>query len=239
MASKRRNMFQKNKTQETTENVADQALRLVKQRIQAGTDTSAIDYEIRFLERLVKETVQMELPDKLRGHVRTLDENASFGVVLARIDEEEDSHQASKEDRNSGWKTAKPKPSGSPTGGWEDTATSSASAATISPEEDKRRDQRGQAYRPSQDPMEVNAVQTPEGTWVFQPRRQTPSYPSAASSRSSGSDGSSDDEWPSLPSARGKQPRQPAGKPAISVAALSSTVLGGRGKTTAGPPIGK
>ncbi|KAL1138479.1 hypothetical protein AAG570_008542 [Ranatra chinensis] len=58
------------------------------------------------LHQLVKEAVQMELPDKLRGHVRTLDENASFEVVLARIGEEEDNYQASKEDRNSGWKTA-------------------------------------------------------------------------------------------------------------------------------------
>ncbi|KAL1129628.1 hypothetical protein AAG570_012573 [Ranatra chinensis] len=69
---------------------ADQALRLVKQRIQAGTDASAIRYEVRFLENLVKEAVQMELPDKLRGHVRTL---------------EEDIYQASREDKNSGWKT--------------------------------------------------------------------------------------------------------------------------------------
>ncbi|KAL1140077.1 hypothetical protein AAG570_000009 [Ranatra chinensis] len=38
---------------------ADQALRLVKQRIQAGTDASAIGYEVRFLEKLVKEAVQM------------------------------------------------------------------------------------------------------------------------------------------------------------------------------------
>ncbi|KAL1130445.1 hypothetical protein AAG570_011693 [Ranatra chinensis] len=46
---------------------ANQALRLVKQRIRAGTDASAIEYEVRFLKKLVKEAVQMELPDKLRG----------------------------------------------------------------------------------------------------------------------------------------------------------------------------
>ncbi|KAL1139767.1 hypothetical protein AAG570_006744 [Ranatra chinensis] len=73
---------------------ADQALHLVKQCIQAGTDTSAIEYEVPFLENLVKEAAQMELPDKLQGHVRTL----SFEVVLARI-EEEDNYQASKEGR--------------------------------------------------------------------------------------------------------------------------------------------
>ncbi|KAL1131199.1 hypothetical protein AAG570_010817 [Ranatra chinensis] len=84
---------------------ADQALRLVKQRIQAGTDTSAIGYEVRFIEKLVKEAVQMELPDKLRGHVCTVDKNSSFEVVLARIDEEEDNYQVSEEDRNSGRKT--------------------------------------------------------------------------------------------------------------------------------------
>ncbi|KAL1138583.1 hypothetical protein AAG570_008646 [Ranatra chinensis] len=70
-----------------------------------GTDTTAIKYEVRFLEKLVKEAGQMELPDKLRGHVRTPDDNASFEVVLARIDEEKDNNQASKEDRNSVWKT--------------------------------------------------------------------------------------------------------------------------------------
>ncbi|KAL1109960.1 hypothetical protein AAG570_014117 [Ranatra chinensis] len=43
---------------------ADQALRLVKQRIQAGTDASAIGYEVRFLEKLVKEAVQMESSDR-------------------------------------------------------------------------------------------------------------------------------------------------------------------------------
>ncbi|KAL1140049.1 hypothetical protein AAG570_007026 [Ranatra chinensis] len=74
---------------------ADQALRLVKQRIQAGTDALAIGYEVRFLEKLVKEAVQMELPDKLRGHVRTLDKNAFFEAVLAKIDEEEDIYHAS------------------------------------------------------------------------------------------------------------------------------------------------
>ncbi|KAL1129774.1 hypothetical protein AAG570_012718 [Ranatra chinensis] len=81
---------------------AHQALHLVKQRIQAGTDTSAIEYEVRFLEKLVTEAVQMELPDKLQGHVNTLDKNVSFEVVLARIDEEEDNCQASNEERNSG-----------------------------------------------------------------------------------------------------------------------------------------
>ncbi|KAL1130175.1 hypothetical protein AAG570_013113 [Ranatra chinensis] len=120
---------------------ANQALRLVNQRIQAGTDTTSIEYEVRFLEKLVKEAVQTELPDKLRWHVRTLDENASFEVVLARIDAEEDNYQASKEARNSDWKIvsrAKAGPSGSTTGGSEDTDTS-ASAATISPKQDKRR----------------------------------------------------------------------------------------------------
>ncbi|KAL1122776.1 hypothetical protein AAG570_003103 [Ranatra chinensis] len=73
---------------------------------QAGTDASAIGYEVRFLEKLVKEAVQMELPDKLGGHVRTLDENVSFEAVLARIDDEdEDNYQVPKEDRNLGWKT--------------------------------------------------------------------------------------------------------------------------------------
>ncbi|KAL1130023.1 hypothetical protein AAG570_012966 [Ranatra chinensis] len=84
---------------------ADQALRLVKQRIQAGTDTTAIEYEVRFLEKLVKEAIQMELADKLRGHDCILDESESFEVTLTRIDEEEDNYQASKEGRNSGWKT--------------------------------------------------------------------------------------------------------------------------------------
>ncbi|KAL1140097.1 hypothetical protein AAG570_000029 [Ranatra chinensis] len=235
---------------------ADQALRLVKQRFQAGTDASAIGYEVRFLEKLIKEAVQMELPDKLRGHVRTLDENASFEAVLAKI-EEEDIYQASKEDKNSGWKTVEqrrdrrevqredrkippPPPPPQPqfpqkkaNGGqrrerpkcWTCGSTRHLQRACLSL---YRRDQRGQAYLPNQNPMEVNAVQHPEGTWIFRPRRQTPSYPSAASSRSSGSDGSSDDEWPSLPSVRGKQPRQPAGKPAVSVAALSSIVPGAR-----------
>ncbi|KAL1130385.1 hypothetical protein AAG570_013323 [Ranatra chinensis] len=83
---------------------ADQTLRLVEQRIQAGTDTTAIQYDVRILKKLGKKAVQMELPDELRGHVRTLDENVSFVVVLARIDEEEDNYQASKEDRNSDWK---------------------------------------------------------------------------------------------------------------------------------------
>ncbi|KAL1129669.1 hypothetical protein AAG570_012614 [Ranatra chinensis] len=72
---------------------------------QFGISTRAIEYELRFLEKLVKEAVQMELPDMSRGHVRTLDENASFEVVLARIDEEEDNYQASKEGRNLGWNT--------------------------------------------------------------------------------------------------------------------------------------
>ncbi|KAL1129668.1 hypothetical protein AAG570_012613 [Ranatra chinensis] len=83
----------------------DQALRLVKQLI-PGTDTTAIAYEFRFLEKQVKEAVWMELPEKLRGHVCTLDKSAFFEFVLAKIDEEENNYQASKEDRNSGWKTA-------------------------------------------------------------------------------------------------------------------------------------
>ncbi|KAL1139221.1 hypothetical protein AAG570_006207 [Ranatra chinensis] len=81
---------------ESLGNFAHRTLHLVKQRIQA------IGYKVRFLEKLVKEAIQMELPDKLRGHVRTLDENASFEAILARIDEEEDNYQVSKEDRYNG-----------------------------------------------------------------------------------------------------------------------------------------
>ncbi|KAL1141016.1 hypothetical protein AAG570_000942 [Ranatra chinensis] len=72
---------------------ADQALRLVKQRIQAGTDVTAIEYEVHFLEKLVKEAVLMKLLDKFRGSIRTLDERMSFEVVLARIDEAEAFHK--------------------------------------------------------------------------------------------------------------------------------------------------
>ncbi|KAL1130312.1 hypothetical protein AAG570_013250 [Ranatra chinensis] len=46
-----------------------------------GTDTTAVAYVVGFLEEIVKETVQMELPDKLRENVRTLNEIASFDVV--------------------------------------------------------------------------------------------------------------------------------------------------------------
>ncbi|KAL1130317.1 hypothetical protein AAG570_013255 [Ranatra chinensis] len=59
--------------------------------------------EVRFLEKLVKETVQIEVPEQLREHVHTLDEMASFEVVLANINDEEDCYP-SKEERL-GWKT--------------------------------------------------------------------------------------------------------------------------------------
>ncbi|KAL1110589.1 hypothetical protein AAG570_008117 [Ranatra chinensis] len=171
---------------------------------------------------------------------------------------EEDNYQASKEDRKLGWKKVErrrdrrevqredrkippPPPPSQPQSPQEKTnggqgrerpkCWTCGSTRHLQPECPSlyRRDQGGRAYRLNPDPMEVNAVQHPKGTWIFQLRRQIPSYPSAASSRSSGSDGPSDDEWPLLPSARGKQPRQPVEKPAVSVAALRSTVPGGRG----------
>ncbi|KAL1116837.1 hypothetical protein AAG570_005307 [Ranatra chinensis] len=71
---------------------------------------------------------------ELRGHVRTLDENTFFEVVLAKIDEKEDNYQASKEDRNSENGRAKAGLPGATTGGMED--PTSASTTTISPEEE-------------------------------------------------------------------------------------------------------